>query len=75
MENKMTNQELQRVLQSVIDKQYEKVIEDLYPDVLDQIRVWNELEVIYGFVAIKNNVRILTDAGKEKLNQLKDERT
>jgi hypothetical protein len=74
MENKMTNQELQRVLQSVIDKQYEKVIEDLYPDLLDQTRLWSELEV-KGFVVIKNNVPILTDKGKEKLNQLKNEKT
>jgi hypothetical protein len=78
MENKMTNQVLQAALQSVKNMQegsnIEKLIEDLYPDLLHQTHLWHDL-MVKGFVEIKSNVPILTDTGKEKLNQLKNGRT
>jgi hypothetical protein len=78
VENKMTNQVLQAALQSVKNMQegsnIEKLIEDLYPDLLAQTHLWHDL-MVKGFVEIKNNQPILTDAGKEKLNQLKNGRT
>jgi hypothetical protein len=69
----MTNQLLQEALQSVKKMQEggnkEKLIEDLSP--MDEIVLRTEL-IASGLVEEKDSKLILTDAGEEKLNQLKN---